>query len=68
MHIEVFESREEMGAAAAACGAAHIREAIAERGTAHIVLATGNSQFELLAPPSQSRTDCLATRDALSSG
>jgi glucosamine-6-phosphate deaminase len=36
------------GAAAAALGAARIRDAISERGTANIIVATGASQFEML--------------------
>lgn len=38
-----------MGKAAAAAGAAHIRQALAARGTASIIVATGASQFEMLA-------------------
>jgi glucosamine-6-phosphate deaminase len=38
-----------MGKAAAAAGAEHIRRAIAERGSANIIVATGASQFEMLA-------------------
>lgn len=46
--VNVFLSKDEMGAAAAAEGAAVIRRAIAERGEANIVVATGASQFEML--------------------
>lgn len=38
-----------MGKAAAAAGAEHIRRALAERGAANIIVATGASQFEMLA-------------------
>jgi glucosamine-6-phosphate deaminase len=49
MQIEILDSREQMAAAAAAQGAALIRQAISDRGTANIIVATGSSQFELLA-------------------
>ena len=48
MQVKVFDSKTEMGAAAAASGAEIIREAIAARGTASIIVATGASQFEML--------------------
>jgi glucosamine-6-phosphate deaminase len=48
MNIVVCESKEAMGRRAAADGAELIRGAIAERGEANIVLATGVSQFEML--------------------
>ncbi len=48
LKTEIFKSKEEMGAAAAQWAAAAIREAIAERGHANIILATGASQFEML--------------------
>ncbi len=48
MDIRIFTSKQEMGPAAAAAGAAAIRKAIAERGEATIILATGASQFEML--------------------
>ena len=38
----------QMGKAAAAAGAEHIRRAIADRGAANIIVATGASQFEML--------------------
>jgi glucosamine-6-phosphate deaminase len=44
----IFESREQMGKAAAQAAAKEIQAAIAERGAAHIILATGTSQFETL--------------------
>ncbi len=49
MHLSLHEDAEALGRAAAASGAAVIGKAIAARGHATIVLATGASQFELLA-------------------
>lgn len=48
MNLRIFRTKEEAGARAAADGAAAIREAIAQRGQANIVVATGMSQFEML--------------------
>jgi glucosamine-6-phosphate deaminase len=48
MLLRVFDTKEEMGCAAAADGAEAIRAAIAQRGHANIILATGASQFEML--------------------
>jgi glucosamine-6-phosphate deaminase len=48
LKTEILKSKEEMGVAAAQWAAAAIREAIAERGHANIILATGASQFEML--------------------
>lgn len=48
MNIEIAGSREETGRAAAELGAGRIRQALAERGSAAIVVATGSSQFEML--------------------
>ena len=44
----VFETKVEMGRAAAKAGAAKIVEAINRNGVANIIVATGASQFELL--------------------
>lgn len=44
-----FASKVDSGAAAAAVGAAAIKGAIAKRGRANVVIATGASQFETLA-------------------
>jgi glucosamine-6-phosphate deaminase len=44
-----FETKEEMGAAAARQAGQLMRQAIAGRGQANIILATGASQFEMLA-------------------
>ncbi|QDU97832.1 glucosamine-6-phosphate deaminase [Lignipirellula cremea] len=48
MQIDIRETKQEMGAQAAADGAAAIRQALAERGEANVILATGASQFEML--------------------
>ena len=49
MELHVFETKDEMGRAAADVAAGAIGEAIENAGEAHIVLATGASQFEMLA-------------------
>ena len=49
MEVHVFETKEQMGEHAAADGAAFVRQAIADRGHANIIVATGASQFEMLA-------------------
>ncbi len=48
MKISIFETKEQMGAAAVAEGAEALRAELARRGAAGIVLATGTSQFEML--------------------
>jgi glucosamine-6-phosphate deaminase len=48
MEIRVFPDRPAMGAHAAAHGAELVRAAIASRGAANIIVATGSSQFEML--------------------
>lgn len=48
MQVEVFETKEALGRKAAADGAQLIRDALAKRGEANIILATGASQFEVL--------------------
>src|SRR6059058_662457 len=48
MNIQIMPDKAQMGKAAAAAGAEHIRRAIAERGAANIIVATGASQFEML--------------------
>jgi glucosamine-6-phosphate deaminase len=47
MDIEIMPDKRQMGKSAAAAGAALVREAIAYRGTANIIVATGASQFEM---------------------
>lgn len=49
MEHHIFVDTSEMGAAAAKSGADSIRQAIAERGEAFIIVATGASQFDMLA-------------------
>ncbi len=46
--VHYSESKQANGKAAAAAGAAAIRHAIADRGKANIVVATGASQFEMI--------------------
>jgi glucosamine-6-phosphate deaminase len=48
MELQVFDSKQELGRAAAARAAAIIRQAVAERGRAYLIAATGASQFEFL--------------------
>ena len=48
MDIRIFKSKQELGQAAAADAARVIRQAIAERGRAYLIAATGASQFEFL--------------------
>ncbi|HEU5077631.1 MAG TPA: glucosamine-6-phosphate deaminase [Opitutaceae bacterium] len=49
MKTIISSTRDENGAAAAALGASRIRAAIKARGEANIIVATGASQFEMLA-------------------
>jgi glucosamine-6-phosphate deaminase len=49
MRIHIFESKDEMGEAAAHQAAAGVQAAIEARGEANLILATGASQFEMLA-------------------
>lgn len=48
MHICIYEDARSLGIHAADIGARKIREAIAARGQANIILATGASQFSML--------------------
>lgn len=48
MDIRVHEDKVSLGKAAAAEGSEAIRQALAERGVANVILATGASQFEML--------------------
>lgn len=45
LSVEVYDTEASMGRAAADRAAAIIREAVAERGAARVVIATGNSQY-----------------------
>lgn len=63
MQVKVFDSKQEMGKAAADQGADLIGRKIADTGSASIILATGASQFEMLenltaADLDWSRVDC----------
>jgi len=49
INVQIAVNKSALGEAAAACGAAAIRRAIERRGVANIVIATGASQFEMLA-------------------
>jgi glucosamine-6-phosphate deaminase len=49
MDIKIMPDKLAMGKAAAAAGAEQIRRALAARGHANIIVATGASQFEMLA-------------------
>jgi glucosamine-6-phosphate deaminase len=48
MKIQVFDSKQKLGKAAAEIAARAIRRAIAEHGQAYVIAATGVSQFEFL--------------------
>jgi glucosamine-6-phosphate deaminase len=48
MNINIYNTKQELGVAAAETGAEAIRRAIKENGIANIILATGASQFEML--------------------
>ncbi|MCH2176714.1 MAG: glucosamine-6-phosphate deaminase [Lentisphaeria bacterium] len=48
MDISISETKNELGEKAAMHGAKYIREAIADKGYANIIVATGASQFEML--------------------
>jgi glucosamine-6-phosphate deaminase len=54
MDIRIMPDKEQMGKAAAAAGAELLRTALTERGAANIIVATGASQFEMLAALSES--------------
>jgi len=49
MEITIAENKEQLGTQAATAGAEKIRAAIQARNEAHIIVATGASQFEILA-------------------
>src|SRR5436190_5734940 len=48
MDVRIFDTKSEMAVAAAAQAAEALRKAIAERGEASVIAATGASQFEFL--------------------
>lgn len=49
MEMYIYPTKREMGPAAAELAGRHLRDAIAARGSANLILATGASQFEMLA-------------------
>ena len=55
LEVRVFEDEAAMGATAAVDAAARLRQAVAERGEARVVIATGNSQYAF--------TDALVAQD-----
>ena len=57
MDVSVFDTKEQMAQAAADLAAGRINAAIAERGKANLILATGASQFEMLAALVQADVD-----------
>jgi len=57
MEIFKFKAKTEMGKKAAADGAEFIRQAIEGQGSANIILATGASQFEMLAALVKDKVD-----------
>ena len=48
MKIETHPTKDQSGQSAAKRGASLIRDALRQRGSANIILATGASQFEML--------------------
>lgn len=48
MHIDISPNKQELGRRAATAGAAEIRAALAARGSANVIVATGASQFDTL--------------------
>jgi glucosamine-6-phosphate deaminase len=48
MNVEICSDKHDLGRRAAAAGAQHIHTAIADRGSANVIVATGASQFEML--------------------
>ncbi|HTN74020.1 MAG TPA: 6-phosphogluconolactonase, partial [Pirellulaceae bacterium] len=49
MQLDIADTKQELGARAATAGAALIKQALAATGSANIIVATGASQFEMLA-------------------
>jgi glucosamine-6-phosphate deaminase len=48
MNLNIYDTKVEMGMAAASCAAQYINKAIQSHGSANLILATGMSQFEML--------------------
>jgi glucosamine-6-phosphate deaminase len=57
MELRVFETKEAMGGAAAACAAEGLRRALQARGRAGLIVATGTSQFEMLSSLTEQALD-----------
>ena len=57
MNTTIFDSKEVMGASAAVAGAQRLENALMETGTAAMIVATGASQFEMLASLSRAELD-----------
>jgi glucosamine-6-phosphate deaminase len=57
MKLDLSTSKTELGGRAAAAGAELIRRAIAQRGQANIIVATGASQFDMLATLTNEKID-----------
>jgi glucosamine-6-phosphate deaminase len=55
MQVEILPDKKSLGAKAAADGAVLIRRALAERGRANLIVATGASQFEMLEALAQAK-------------
>jgi glucosamine-6-phosphate deaminase len=53
MNIQIMPDKQQMGKSAAAAGAELLRQTLTERGEANIIVATGASQFEMLAALTQ---------------
>jgi glucosamine-6-phosphate deaminase len=51
--VEIYPTKLEASVAAAAAGAAVLRQSIAERGAARVIVATGNSQQDMIASLAQ---------------
>jgi glucosamine-6-phosphate deaminase len=48
LNVKIFANKDEMGKAAAISVAEKLNEAVAEKGFANLILATGASQFQFL--------------------
>jgi glucosamine-6-phosphate deaminase len=57
MNTKVFDSKDQMGAAAATTGTQRLYDALSESGSAALIVATGASQFEMLESLCRSELD-----------
>lgn len=48
LHVQIYDDKKDMGEAAADFVTKHLQEAIQQKGTANLILATGASQFSFL--------------------